>query len=37
MSQYKSTLNKEDILEEFDIDFDAKKDYVTMAERNKNK
>lgn len=37
MGQYKMQLNKQDILEEFDIDFDAKADYATMAERNKNK
>ena len=37
MGQYKMQLNKLDILEEFDIDFDTKPDYVTMAERNKSK
>ena len=37
MGQFKMQINKQDILEEFDIDFDAKPDYATMAERNKNK
>ena len=37
LGQFKQQINKLDILEEFDIDFDAKPDYITMAERNKNK